>query len=143
MMKPKRILVAEYFAPYQKLPSMTDQSGKRVGVTKNGRGYIYKNHEAKAIRARFRQEAAAHAPDTPSSKTAILSVIWCYHHGKKHKAGEPKLSKPDTDNLLKLLKDAIADAGYWKDDSYVYEEHSRKIWDDREGIYIRIEEEAV
>ena len=48
-------------------------------------------------------------------------------------------SRPDTDNLQKLLKDCMTAAGFWKDDALVAVEHVEKLWSDEPGIYIRIE----
>jgi Holliday junction resolvase RusA-like endonuclease len=32
----------------------------------------------------------------------------------------PHVKKPDTDNLLKAVMDALTDTGVWKDDAHVY-----------------------
>lgn len=56
-----------------------------------------------------------------------------------HTNGEYKLTRPDTDNLQKLLKDCMTDMGFWTDDSLVCSEIVEKFWADTPGIYVKIE----
>ena len=49
-------------------------------------------------------------------------------------------NKPDTDNLVKLLKDCMTKVGFWKDDAQVTRDIVEKFWADIPGIYIRIKE---
>lgn len=44
--------------------------------------------------------------------------------------GQPHQSKPDIDNLVKALFDAVC-----KDDSHIYEVHARKFWGEK-GMFI-------
>ena len=48
-------------------------------------------------------------------------------------------TKPDTDNLQKLLKDVMTDLGFWKDDALVASEIVEKFWAERPGIFIYVE----
>ena len=57
----------------------------------------------------------------------------------KLKDGEYKTSKPDTDNLQKMLKDVMTDLNYWKDDAQVASEIIEKFYFNISGIYIKIE----
>ena len=58
--------------------------------------------------------------------------------GKRN--GQYKTTKPDIDNLQKLLKDCMTDLGYWKDDAQVASEIAEKFWSDVVGIYVLVEE---
>lgn len=58
----------------------------------------------------------------------------------RHQQGEYRITKPDTDNLQKLLKDCMTSVGFWKDDALVASEIAEKFWADPPGIYIRIKE---
>ena len=59
---------------------------------------------------------------------------------KEKKANTPHhTSKPDVDNLIKSIKDALNGIAY-KDDSQVVSVFARKQYADREGIFIEIEE---
>ena len=68
-----------------------------------------------------------------------LSVKWCFD-GKKgnHSHGSYRITKPDTDNLQKLLKDCMTSLNFWYDDAQVVEEHIGKYWSDTPGIWISI-----
>lgn len=48
-------------------------------------------------------------------------------------------SRPDLDNLEKLLYDSLGRAGYWRDDSQIVASRSRKTYSERPGteVYIR------
>lgn len=58
---------------------------------------------------------------------------------KKSQTGNYKFSKPDIDNLLKAVFDALTDGGVWGDDSQVVEIHSAKMYGDEASAIIRIE----
>lgn len=59
--------------------------------------------------------------------------------GQAQKVFLAHYTRPDTDNLQKLLKDVLTGLGFWKDDALVAVEHVDKRWADRPGIYIKIE----
>lgn len=67
-----------------------------------------------------------------------MVVKWCFPCGD-HRDGEYRITKPDTDNLQKMLKDVMTDLHFWKDDAQVASEICEKFWAERPGIYIRIE----
>lgn len=51
---------------------------------------------------------------------------------------ERRTTRPDTDNLNKMLKDCMTALGFWRDDAQVAQEIIEKFWADVPGIYIRI-----
>ena len=49
------------------------------------------------------------------------------------------MTRPDTDNLQKLLKDCMTRCGFWKDDAQVVREIVEKRWSDEPtGIFVEI-----
>ena len=72
------------------------------------------------------------------TKGVRLAVKWCFPNGN-HKNGEYRTTKPDTDNLQKLLKDVMTDLGFWKDDALVASEIVEKFWAETPGIFIYVE----
>ena len=63
---------------------------------------------------------------------------WCFPSGD-HPDGSYRTTKPDTDNLQKLLKDVMTKLGFWRDDALVASEVIEKFWADVPGIFIRVE----
>lgn len=84
---------------------------------------------------------AKNRPDKPIEGAVELTVMWLFPKGKSHRHGEWRKTKPDTDNLQKLLKDCMTQVGFWKDDAQVVSEKVQKRWSDEPtGIYIEIKE---
>ena len=65
-------------------------------------------------------------------------VRWKFH-GQKKKPGW-KVTRPDTDNLQKALKDELGRLGFYRDDTQVCVEVCSKIWAREPHIYIKLEE---
>lgn len=81
-----------------------------------------------------------HRPDKPFVGAVGLSVVWLFPKGRSHKHGEWRITRPDTDNLQKMLKDCMTECGFWKDDAQVARESVEKRWsDDPAGIFIEVE----
>ena len=118
-------------------PTVTHQE-KKIHVV-NGKPGIYEPHELADARATLTAHLSKHKPDKPYTSGVRLIVKWLFPKGR-HKDGEYKITKPDTDNAQKLLKDCMTDLGFWKDDALVASEIIEKFWSDISGIFIRIEE---
>lgn len=119
-------------------PTVTHQE-KKVHVV-NGKPVYYEPAELKAARQKLNAYLAKFKPAEKYKGPIALLTKWCFPVKGKHKNGEYRTSKPDTDNLQKLLKDCMTDVGFWKDDALVCREITEKFWADVPGIYIRIEE---
>lgn len=103
-----------------------------------GKPVFYDPPAVRAARQKLTTHLAQHRPDEPITSGCRLYVQWCFPRGR-HGQGEYRITKPDTDNLQKLLKDCMTAAGFWRDDALVAEETVGKYWADPPGIYIRIE----
>ena len=79
-------------------------------------------------------------PVEPLEGALQLVCKWCFplDKGRRHRDGEYKTSKPDTDNLQKLLKDCMTDLRFWGDDAQVASEVTEKFWADIPGIFVQI-----
>ncbi len=118
-------------------PTCTYQE-KKVAVIK-GKPVLYDPPEVNTARLKLIGHLAKHKPAKQSECGIRLIVKWCFPRGR-HKNGEYRITKPDTDNLQKLLKDCMTTAGFWKDDALVASEIVEKFWAEIPGIYVRIEE---
>lgn len=120
-------------------PTSTAQM-KQVRVVK-GKPVFYDPPAVKAARNMLSAHLAIHRPDKPMTGPVSLRVLWLFPRGKHHKNGEWRITKPDTDNLQKLLKDCMTRCGFWKDDAQVVSEAVEKRWaDDPCGLYIEVNE---
>ena len=120
-------------------PTSTAQM-KQVRVVK-GKPIFYDPPAVKVARTVLSAHLAVHKPDKPMAGPVSLRVLWLFPKGKSHKNGEWRTTKPDTDNLQKLLKDCMTRCGFWNDDAQVAREIIEKRWsDDPCGIYIELEE---
>lgn len=117
-------------------PTVTHQE-KSIRVQK-GKPIVYEPAELKEARAKLRAHLARHRPEQPMTGGVRLLVKWCFPRGR-HPNGAYRITKPDTDNLQKLLKDCMTSEGFWKDDAQVASEICEKFWAQVSGIYIRLE----
>lgn len=125
----------QFFIP-MKVPNVTHQEHKIT--TKNRKPHTYEPAELKAARALFRDSFAPFAPKTPLEGPVFLKVHFLYQEDEEHPAGTMKITKPDTDNLIKLPKDVMTKLGFWKDDAQVCSEHTMKYYDKIPGIWVLI-----
>lgn len=119
-------------------PTVTQQEHKITMV--NGRPVFYDPPELKAAKEKLIGNLYKHRIMGPYRTGVRLFTKWCFPKGGNHKNGEYRITKPDTDNLQKMLKDCMTLVGFWQDDALVASEITEKFWADVPGIYIRIEE---
>ena len=127
----------EFFMPMVP-PTVTAQEHKVM--IRNGRPVFYDPPELKAARQKLMGILAKHKPAERYSGPVRLIVKWLFPVVGSHEDGDWKTTKPDTDNLQKLLKDCMTDCGFWEDDALVVSEFVEKFWSNIPGIWIRIEE---
>lgn len=125
----------QFFLPMANVPTVTHQE-KKIDWKRHR---IYEGDDLKRTRQLLTDSVARHTPDHPLTGPVQLTVKWIWPKGI-HKNGEYKITRPDTDNLDKLLKDCMTDAGFWNDDAQVVSEHIEKFWGDISGIFIKAEE---
>ena len=121
-------------------PTVTHQE-KQVHVV-NGKPVYYEPPELKQARADLTDRLVRFRPEAPLKVGVRLVTRWLFPPGR-HKPSSYRTTKPDTDNLQKLLKDCMTTAGFWKDDALVASELCEKFWaedDLHTGIYIKVEQ---
>ena len=126
----------EFFMPMIP-PTVTAQEHK-VAVIK-GKPIFYDTPEIKNAKDKLIANLIKHKPKERYDEGVRLITKWCFKNNGKHYDGEYRTTKPDTDNLQKLLKDCMTICGFWKDDALVAAVITEKFWADIPGIYIRVE----
>lgn len=130
--------MTEFFIPM--IPPTVTHQEKKIGV-RNGKPYVYEPGELKDAREKLEAHFYRFRPDEPYRTGVRLVVKWLFPRGN-HRDGEYRITKPDTDNLQKLLKDVMTELRFWTDDALVASEVSEKFWAERPGIYVWIGELA-
>lgn len=118
-------------------PTATAQE-RKVKIVK-GKPIFYDPPAVKNAREVLTAHLSRVKPEKPLQGGISLCTTWLFPKGKTHKHGEWRITKPDTDNLQKLLKDCMTRTGFWEDDAQVAHEVVEKRWSDEPcGIYIVI-----
>ena len=129
--------MTEFFIPMNP-PTVTAQ--ERKVTIRNGKPYFYEPAEVKDARMKLMDHLTAYRPDVPYESGLMFAVKWCFPISGNHHDGEYRITKPDTDNLQKMLKDVMTELHFWKDDALVCCEMVEKFWAEIPGIFIQIEE---
>ena len=118
-------------------PTATAQE-RQVTIVRN-RPIFYQPEKLKEAKRILRLYLRPFKPKEPIQGPIELKVSWLFPRGKRHKHKEWRVTKPDTDNLQKMLKDVMTDLGFWVDDAQVVKEVVEKLWcDEPTGISIEI-----
>ena len=125
----------EFFLPI--IPPTVTHQEKKVSI-KNGKLIFYEPPELVQAREKLSAYLVKYTPVEKYTSGVRLVTKWCFPRGK-HRDGEYRITKPDTDNLQKLLKDVMTKLGFWMDDALVASEIIEKFWAEIPGIYICIE----
>lgn len=127
----------EFFMP-MRIPNTTHQM-KQVAVV-NGKPHFYEPQGLQDARKKLKAYLGMHRPSEALTGAVRLVTKWVYESNGKHQADTWKTTRPDTDNMVKLLKDCMTEEGFWKDDAQVASEITEKFYGQHEGIYVRVEE---
>ena len=109
------------------IPTMTHQVGLRAGTNRKGKAYLYKDRSYENLESLYDSKLVKFAPEVPFGANTQLRTMWVFSSGNPEGEPEYRNEKPDTDNLVKLLKDRMTKCGFWKDDSHVVRETIEKL----------------
>ena len=126
----------EFFIPMDP-PTITHQE-KKVHVV-NGKPVFYEPNDLKQARQKLTSYLVPNAKQTYTGKLR-LTVVW-HFRGNERNHGQPRTTKPDLDNLMKLLQDCMTACKFWIDDAQIVGLMTEKYWSVDPGIYIRIEDD--
>lgn len=144
-------MILEFFVDCHP-PSATAQhkSVRVVRARETGRPtpIFFEAGAVKAARETLTRLLRRPAPPAPLAGPLKLTATWTFYwtkaDEKRRRRGRlpawvPKVTRSDTDNLVKMLKDVMTERGYWADDAHVSAEYLRRGYGDRPGIHIRVE----
>lgn len=112
--------------PRQKHRVATDGQGRAFS-----RNYTPSKHPVNQYKAAVQMAAMELYRDAPHDGPVRLEVVCVFGRPKnriwktKPMPREPKVSKPDCDNVIKAIKDALSKL-VWRDDAQVYQETIEK-----------------
>lgn len=131
-------MALEFFLPIVPPTATAQERAVRIVGRK---AIFYDPPEVADARAKLEAYLARHKPPKPYPGPIRLTTRWCYPmtDNFSHHDGEYKITRPDTDNSIKLLKDCMTRIGFWRDDAQVASELTEKFWSAIPGIYIRVE----
>ena len=118
-------------------PPKTTAQQKKVAIV-NGRPRMYAPKRLKMARSYLVGNLRHLRPKSPLKGVLGLHVRWCFKNPKGKKGERYKITRPDTDNLQKLLKDCMTECGFWEDDAQVAFEVAEKLYSDEPRLEICI-----
>ena len=125
-----------FFAPMKAIPGSTKQehgANHKTGKYYSHAGWREAEEKIRAALLPFRPAGLLTGP-------LSLKVVWSYPAGKSHRTGDPKVSRPDLDNLQKGLQDIMQSLGFFANDGAIVHLDAAKAYGEHAGIYIRITE---
>ena len=128
----------QFYLHFDTMPKATSQQ-KGVRVVR-GKPHFYEKNSVESARREFTLALKEYAPKMPSGKPIKLTIWFAFDTKNKKLWGQPKTTRPDTDNYLKLFKDCMTSAGYWLDDAQVVDERIFKTYAEKATIMVRWEE---
>lgn len=126
----------QFFIP-MKIPTVTHQE-KQVHIV-HGKPVFYEPTELKQARANLTDHLAQYRPKQPMKGPVELVVKFCFPVVAGSYDGQPKTTKPDCDNLVKLLQDVMNQLDFYEDDRFVVSLVAQKFWATIPGLFIALQ----
>lgn len=97
---------------------------------------------AKLAAAVWQAAVEPYAPEQPIEGPVRLLVTLTWPHTRLSRPrgpAVPKTTRPDGDNLLKMLKDVLTKCRFWHDDAQVYSETIERFYGEIPGMFLKIQ----
>lgn len=104
-----------FILTFEQIPSGTAQMKRYDGRS----GHFFKSARLQRTEHEYMMALAPHRPEQPSKEPIALSIDFRYSVKSKKLKGTWKTSRPDVDNIAKLLIDCMTKSGFWEDDSQI------------------------
>jgi len=124
-------------------PKSTHQSALRIFKTKDGRQFVGRDKKGLKVARELELLLLPFRPVSPICSPVELCVSWHYPYRKSEPKKNrnksiPCATRPDADNILKGLIDAMTKVGFWKDDNLIFKLNFEKYFSENSGIGVRI-----
>lgn len=131
----------EIFLQFEPNPPRTTAQEKKIAVKYDGTPIVYDSERLVKARRAFLAKLTPFQPAAPLLGPIRLQIDWFFTTPNYQDDGW-KTSRPDTDNLVKLLKDCLTKLNFWQDDAQVCLELCSKFQfkEGPHGVRITIEE---
>lgn len=130
------MVLSEFFCDMEP-PRATAQ--ERQVTIRNGKPAFYEPSKVKEARQKLTQYIGQYAPPEKNYGPVRLTVVWYFGTKCKRAQNRYKDTKPDIDNMMKMLLDVMTVLGFWDDDRQVVGLLTEKRWSLRPGVLIRLE----
>ena len=110
-------------------------NGKLVPYIKH-----YRTDKVSAERGLFIYSMKRYAPKEPIEGPVKLTVFLFFDVKDRQLWGKYKATRPDCDNYVKEIKDAMTASKFWNDDNQVVDLRVVKRYAEKATIYIKVEE---
>lgn len=114
--------------PMDRIPSGTSQERKYAFNPKTRRIMSYPSSACKAAKATYRRAFKPYKPNELFKAPICLEVMLFYPTKDKKKQGTLKTTRPDGDNLLKVIKDVLNELDFFEDDAHIAKESIVRRW---------------
>lgn len=126
----------DFYLSFDKVPKTTHQQRKFNFKTRTS----FEPASLRDARRIYMEQLKRYAPSVPFSGNIELTVHWYFETSIKKRHLKRKYTRPDLDNLNKLLQDCLCKCGFFSDDARVTDLNLKKFWSfDNPGIYIRVD----
>ena len=118
-------------------PTITAQMHKVI--CRNNMPHFVKTRKVEEARAQLAGHLAPHMPVEPLKGPLHVVVKWLFPRIKGREHAQYKDTKPDLDNLCKLLFDVMTELHFYQDDAQIASMLIEKFWAEKTGIFIEID----
>jgi len=129
-------------------PKTTGQAAARIMKRRDGTMFVGKfaSGKGKAAQNDLMTLLMPHRPERPLEGALHVRVTWRYPWRKSESkriralGTAPCTTRPDADNIAKMVLDCMTRLAFWTDDGQIAELVVRKYWGNESGIHIEAHE---
>lgn len=124
---------------FEQIPKGTSQM-KRVN---HRSGKFFMGKDLKLAHDLYMNSLFEFSPERPIEGPVALGLVFAYSIKDKKKRGTMKTSRPDCDNIVKLVIDVMTELGFWVDDAQICQLRVTKMWSPNESAAISFDVKEV